>query len=244
MVHAVEAGLVDIEPRQRRIGLPGADLGGAVDRGEIPDPPQQPRRDPRRAAGAGCDFPRPVRRQPHLQQRGGPRHDHGQIVDIVEIQTQRNAEAFAQRRGEQAGPGRGPDQGETRQVDPHRAGGRPLADHQVELIVLHGRVEQFLDRRIEAVDLVDEQHFAGLKVGQDRRQVAGARDHRAGGAPEPDAQFPRHDVRKRGLAEARRAVKQDMVHRFPPRARRFDENAQVGAHVPLADKIVEPHRPE
>ena len=45
-------------------------------------------------------------------------------------------------------------------------------------IVLHGGIEDFLDRRIEAMDLVDEQHVARLEVGELRGEVAGLGDHR------------------------------------------------------------------
>ena len=49
---------------------------------------------------------------------------------------------------------------------------RPLADHDVELKVLHRRVEHLLDDRAQAMDLVDEQHVARLQVGEQRREVA------------------------------------------------------------------------
>ena len=94
----------------------------------------------------------------------------------VEIEAQRNAEALAQRRGDQAGARGRADQREGRQVDAHRARRRPLADDEVELEVLHRRIEDLLDRRIEAVDLVDEQHVVRLQVGEQRGEVAGARD--------------------------------------------------------------------
>ena len=51
---------------------------------------------------------------------------------------------------------------------------RPLADDQVELEILHRRIEDLLDRRREPVDLVDEQHVARLQVGQQRGEIAGA----------------------------------------------------------------------
>ena len=50
---------------------------------------------------------------------------------------------------------------------------RPLADHHVEREVLHGRIEDLLDRVVEAVDLVDEQDVPLVEVGQDRGEVAG-----------------------------------------------------------------------
>ena len=125
------------------------------------------------------------------------------------------------------GAGGGADQGERRQVDAHGARGRPLADDQVELEILHRRIEDLLDRRLQAVDLVDEQHVAGLQVGQDRGQVAGALDHRAGGGAEADAQLARDDLRQRGLAEAGRAVQQHVVQRLAAGARGGDEDGEV-----------------
>ena len=81
----------------------------------------------------------------------------------IEIQPHRNAEAVAQRIGEEAGARGGADQRELREIDLHRARRRPLADDEVELEILHRRIEDFLDRRIEPVDLVDEQHVARLR---------------------------------------------------------------------------------
>ena len=87
-------------------------------------------------------------------------HDALQFGHGVEIEPDRDAEAVAQRRREQAGARRGADQRELGEVDLHRARRRPLADDEVELEILHGRVEDLLDGRVEAVDLVDEQHVA------------------------------------------------------------------------------------
>ena len=46
-----------------------------------------------------------------------------------------------------------------------------LADHDVDPEVLHGHVEHLLGRPGQPMDLIDEQHFAGLQGGEDRRQV-------------------------------------------------------------------------
>ena len=59
-------------------------------------------------------------------------------------------------------------------VEADRPGGWPLAQHDVELEVLHRRVQHFLDRLGQAVDLVDEQHFAVLELAEHRCEVAGA----------------------------------------------------------------------
>jgi hypothetical protein len=74
-------------------------------------------------------------------------HDAGQFLRRVELQTLHDAEAVAQRRGEQAGAGGGADQGERRQVELDRTRGRALADHDVDLVVLHRRIEHFLHHR-------------------------------------------------------------------------------------------------
>ena len=130
------------------------------------------------------------------------------------------------------------------EVDAHRTRGRALADDQVELEVLHRGIEDFLDRRLQAVDLVNEQHVARLQVGQDRGQVAGALDHRAGGGAEAHAELARDDLGQRGLAEARRAVQQDVVERLAARAGGRDEHGEVFAAGALADEIGERTRAE
>ena len=134
------------------------------------------------------------------------------------------------------------DQGELAQVDLDRARRRPLADDQVELEILHRRIEDLLDRRIEAMDLVDEEDVALLEVGEQRREVAGLGDDRPGGRAEIDAELARHDLRQRRLAQARRADEQHMVERLAARLRRLDEDLQIGARGRLADELGEHQR--
>ena len=136
------------------------------------------------------------------------------------------------------------DQRERAEVDAHRARGGAFADDQVELEILHRRVQHLLDGGLQAVDLVDEQHVPGLQVGQDGREVAGALDHRPRRRPEPDAQLARHDLRQRGLAQARRAVQQHMVHRLAAALGRLDEGAEVFAAGLLADELGQRLRPQ
>ena len=97
----------------------------------------------------------------------------------VELQPVHDAEARPQRRRQQARARRRADQRELLQRHLHRPRARPLADHDVELVVLERRIQDLLDRRRHAVDLVDEQHFALAEVRQDRRQVAWLLEHRA-----------------------------------------------------------------
>ena len=98
---------------------------------------------------------------------------------LVVVEPGDEAEPVAQRPGDQPGAGGGADQGEPGQVEADRPGRRALAEHDVELEVLHGRVQDLLDRPAQAVDLVDEQHVALGQVGEDGGQVAGPHQRRA-----------------------------------------------------------------
>ena len=178
------------------------------------------------------------------EQAGAAGDDLAQFLRRVEHQPQRDAEAVAQRRGQQAGPRGGADQGEGRQVDPHAARGGSFADDQVELEIFHRRVQDFLDRGLQPMDFVDEQHIPGLKVGQDRGKVAGLGDHRAGGRAETDPKFAGDDLRQRGLAQAGRPVQQDMIQRLAAGFRRLDEDRQILAGGLLAGEVGQGLRPE
>ena len=94
------------------------------------------------------------------------------------------------------------------------------------------------------MDLVDEQHIARLQIGEDRRQIAGPRQHRPACHPKTDAQLARHDLRKGGFSQARRAMKKRVVHRLAPDLGTFDENPQVCARIRLADKLFKRLRPQ
>ena len=82
--------------------------------------------------------------------------------------------------GQKAGAGGRADQRERLQ---RRAGSTcapgPWPIDEVDAAVLHRRVEQLLDRAVQPVDLVDEEHVVGLERGQDRRHVGLAVDGRA-----------------------------------------------------------------
>src|SRR5262249_46779317 len=101
------------------------------------------------------------------------------------------------------------------------------------------RIEDFLDRRIEPVDLVDEQDVAILEIGEERREVARLGDDRTGRGAEIDPELAGDDLRQRGLAEAGRADEQHGVEGLLARARRLDEHAKIGARLALADELGE-----
>src|SRR2546426_12796233 len=116
---------------------------------------------------------------------------------------QHDPETIAQWRSEKPNTGGGAHQRESRQIDPDRAGGWTLSDDDVELEVLHRRIEDLLEVRREAVDLVDEHHVARLEVGQQSREIAGFLDERSRCRLERRALLAGDDVRQRRLAEPR-----------------------------------------
>ena len=56
-------------------------------------------------------------------------------------------------------------------------------------------------------------------------------------ARKSDAQFARHDLRQRRLAEARRPDEQHMIERLAALAGGLDEHLQIGARLRLADEF-------
>ena len=92
--------------------------------------------------------------------------------------------------------------------------------------------------------LVDEQHVARLERGEYAGKVAGTVEHRAAGYLEAHAQLVGDDVRQRGLAKARRAVKQRVVERFATVFRSLDKDFKVVNHGLLSAEISEMQRPQ
>ena len=133
---------------------------------------------------------------------------------------------------------------ELRQLDLDRARRRPLADDEVELVVLHRRVEDFLDGRVEAVDLVDEEHVALFEIGELRREIAGLGDHRPRGRAEIDPELAGDDLGERRLAEAGRPDEEHVVERVLAGLRRADEDLQVRPRLLLADELGQHLRPQ
>ena len=89
------------------------------------------------------------------------------------------------------------------------------------------------------MDLINEQHVALLQVGQQGRQVAGLFNGRAAGNADLHPHLLGHNAGQGGFAQARRAVKQHMVHRFAPAAGCFQINAKVLLHLFLAHIVLQ-----
>ena len=155
-----------------------------------------------------------------------------------------DTEAGQQRCAEQSAAGGGPDQGEAREAQADTAGVGPLVDDDVELEVLHGRIEVLLDGLLEAVDLVDEEHIPFGKIGQQTRQIGGLLDGGTAGRPHRPAHGPGQDVRQGRLAQSRRPAEEDVIERFLAPQGRLHGDLQALLHLGLPGEVREGGRPQ
>ena len=158
---------------------------------------------------------------------------------LVEVEPVHDAESGPQGRREQTGARGRADQRERRHRHLHRPRAGPLPDHDVDLEVLHRRIEELLDDRTHAVHFVDEEHIALLEIGQDARQIAGLLERRPRRGAHRRAELVGNDVGQRRLAQPRRAVEQHVIERLAALARGRDRNDQVLAHALLADVVAQ-----
>ena len=120
----------------------------------------------------------------------------------------------------------------------------PFADQDVELEVLHGRVEDLFDGPGQTVDLVDEQDVAVLQVGEQRGQVARPHQRRAGGDAQPDAHLRRHDAGERGLAQTRGPGEQQVVDGLFAAPRRLEHDLEMLGQLRLPVELGQAPGPE
>ncbi len=215
LVHFVEAVL----RRSRASPAPGRrwrrDAAVALDLGVIPHAAQEVVGDARGAAAAPGDLDRAAGSSISMFSRRAERRTIGlQLFGAVVIEPLAHGEAREQRRGQQSAARGGADQGEARQIQPHAAGVGSLVDDDVELEILHRRIEVLLDRLLQAMDFVDEEDVARFEVRQQAGQVARLLDGRPAGALEAGAHGFGDDVGQRGLAQTGRSVEQDVVERL------------------------------
>ena len=181
--------------------------------------------------------------QGDVEDLGGSAQDALELGLGVIVEPIGHAEPIPQRAGDGANARRGADDGDLLDLESHGSRAGALAEHDVEREVLHRGIQDLLHDMAEPMDLVDEQHVALAEAGEHGGEVAGALDRRAGGRANLRTHLRRDDVRQRRLAEARRAVQQDVVDRLGPMLRSVDQDRQVLLDPILAGELVEPSRP-
>ena len=87
------------------------------------------------------------------------------------------------------------------------------------------------------MDLIHKQDVPLVEVRQQRRQIAGLFNGRAGGDADVDPHLLSDDARQRGLAQSRRAVEQNVVQRFLPLPGGLNEDAQILLGLFLTDVL-------
>ncbi len=112
-----------------------------------------------------------------------------------------------------------------------------LTQHDVELEVFHGGVQDLLHRAGQAVDLVDEEHVAVGQVGEQGRQVSRSHKGRPRRNPVPGPHLVGNDAGQRGLAQTGRPGKEHVVCRLVSPPGRLQHDLQVFLQLRLADEL-------
>ena len=114
-----------------------------------------------------------------------------------------------------------------------------LADYQINPKIFHRRVENFFERRLQAVNFIEKKEIALVERSEHGGQVAFFLEQRTRAYFDRHAHLVCENLRQRGLAEARRTVKQHVIERFFAGAGGLDRDRQIFFHARLADVIVE-----
>ena len=118
----------------------------------------------------------------------------------------------------------------------------PLPDNQVHAKIFHRGIQHFFDRRLQAVNLIEEKNLFFLERSQNRGEIALAFQQRPRAGLDRNIQFIRDNLRERGFAQSRRAIQKHVVQRFAPAARRVDRNLNIFFDAFLSDVFVEAFR--
>ena len=88
-------------------------------------------------------------------------------------------------------------------------------DGPLDVLMREG-IHRFLDRRIEPVDLIDEQHIAFVQLGEDTRQIPLLFNGGTAGGVQGASHGEGNDIGKGGFSQTRGPTEQEMVQSFRP----------------------------
>jgi hypothetical protein len=238
-VELVEAVGVDFEEGEGSLGGCAVDATGGADFGEVADAAEEAVGDAGCAAGAHGDLGGAVAVDGDAEDFGGALDYPAEFVVGIELEAEKDAEAGAERRREQAGARGGSDEGEG--VDAHDVGARrgAGADHDVELVVLECGVELFFHDGLEAVDLIEEEDLPGLEVGEDGGHVALDLEGGAAGLLEGDVELVGDDSREGGFTEAGGTEEKDVIEGFAAGLGGLKRDGELFLGFGLADEFGE-----
>src|SRR5260221_5259653 len=99
--------------------------------------------------------------------------DDQQILRLIKIEAMDDAETRTERSGDQTGASGGADKREMVQMKWVNARARSLSDDEIDAKILHRGIKHFFDRGLQAVNFVEEKHFAGstYSAGKQKTQM-------------------------------------------------------------------------
>ncbi|CAB4928104.1 unannotated protein [freshwater metagenome] len=153
-------------------------------------------------------------------------------------------ESIAKGARQQAGSGRGADEGERRDLQRDCRCAGTLANDDVDPKILHCQVEHLLSRPGRAVNLVEEEHLTRLEAGQHRSDITGMLKCRAGCDSQGSLELCSDDERKGGLAETRGPADEHMICGASSSARSLENETELRLHSLLAHEPVKVGRPK
>src|SRR5262245_24108692 len=190
-IHVVEAEHVHVEQLERLVGDWLRDDALVLHLSEVAYTSQQTVGNAGRSARAPSNLRCAVAVDLDLHHVGRPTHDQLEILSRIEVQTLLDAETRSHRRREHAESRGRADERElfNRHRDRLRLGS--IGEANVDLVVLHRRIEELFDDRPETMDLVDEQNVARAQVRQRNNDVTGLLDRRTLSRPDVNGALTR-----------------------------------------------------
>jgi hypothetical protein len=107
------------------------------------------------------------------------------------------------------------------------AGAGTLANNEIDAKIFHGRIEDFFDGGLQAMNFVEKENFFFFERGEDGGEIAFAFEERASAGFDRDGEFIGDDLRERGFAEAGRAVEKNVIEGFAAIASGFESDGDI-----------------
>src|SRR4029077_9448525 len=143
-VERIETLRVDVEHLHRRDRNVAGNRAACLDLCIVAYAPQQAIGDARRTARAAGDLVRAIVHARDAEDSCRASYDGREFVRRVELQALHDTETIAQRTRQQARARGRADKRERRQIQLDRTRRRAVADHDVDLAILHRRIEDLL----------------------------------------------------------------------------------------------------
>ena len=114
----------------------------------------------------------------------------------------------------------------------------PFSEDDIDLAVLHRRVEDLLDVPSEAMNLVNEEDVTWVEIRENGGQIPSLLDGRTGADSDPDTHLGCDNLGERRLAESGRTAEEYVIERLSPPLGRRDVDPEFLLDLRLADELV------